>query len=265
MKKLYMFLGAVVISTCLQSFAGAPDSAIDQWRARRFGMFIHWGPVSLTGKEISWSRGKQTPIDVYDNLCKSFNPTNFNAEAWVKIAKDAGMQYMVLTTKHHDGFCLWPSKYTEYDIAATPYAKDIVKALADACHREGIGFGAYYSTCDWHHPDFPRGSPGGQTRKTNSNLPRYADYLRNQVSELIQNYGPLCTVWFDLPQGMSARYGIPTEKILRKLQPDIVINDRIYSARTKNGIADYDTQIAHNTVYSIIIFIKAWFLLGLYI
>ena len=93
--------------TAAPAWPKADPAAIARWQALRFGMFIHWGPVSLTGKEIGWSRGAETPIDVYDNLYKQFNPTNFNAEEWVSIAKAAGMKYIVLTTKHHDGFCLW--------------------------------------------------------------------------------------------------------------------------------------------------------------
>ena len=121
----------------------------------RFGMFIHWGPVSLKGTEIGWSRGAQIPIAEYDNLYKQFNPTKFNADQWVAIAKAAGMKYIVITTKHHDGFCLWDTKLTDYNIMNTPFHRDVVKELAAACKKQGIAFGTYYSVCDWHHPDFP--------------------------------------------------------------------------------------------------------------
>jgi alpha-L-fucosidase len=197
-------------------------------------MFIHWGPVSLTGKEIGWSRGKETPIEVYDNLYKQFNPANFNAEEWVSIAKAAGMKYIVLTTKHHDGFCLWDTKLTDYNVMHTPFHRDVVKELAAACKKQGIEFGAYYSVCDWHHPDFPLTSPGGNIRRENSDLDSYNRYLLGQISELITNYGPLITLWNDVPQQFKGR-GATTIRLVRRLQPSILINNR-----TGDG-GDYDT------------------------
>ncbi|GAH74855.1 unnamed protein product, partial [marine sediment metagenome] len=111
------------------------DERMKWWREARFGMFIHWGPVSLKGTEIGWSRGKEVPIEEYDNLYKQFNPEKFDASEWVSIAKEAGMKYMVITSKHHDGFCLWDSKYTDYDIMSTPFKRDVIKELADQCRR----------------------------------------------------------------------------------------------------------------------------------
>ena len=113
-----------------------PDpAALRRWQDMRFGMFIHWGPVSLTGHEIGWSRGAQTPIEEYDNLYKKFNPTKFNADEWVAVAKAAGMKYVVLTTKHHDGFCLWDTKQTDFNIMRSPFGRDVTKELAEACRR----------------------------------------------------------------------------------------------------------------------------------
>jgi len=201
---------------------------IEEWKDLRFGMFIHWGPVSLRGTEIGWSRGSQVSIEEYDNLCNEFNPVLFDADKWVQVAKNAGMKYLIITTKHHDGFCLWDSEYTDYDIGSTPFKHDILKDLSEACRNQGIRFGTYYSVCDWHHPDFPLGSPGGRTNKENPNLERYIDYLRNQVTELITNYGPLLTIWFDVPQVVGPYYGIPTVEMIRKLQPDILISNRAY-------------------------------------
>ncbi len=213
----------IVCSSARSSFA-APVEAIDAWRDMRFGMFIHWGPSSLTGGEISWSRGRQTPAAEYDELYKRFNPTEFDADQWVAVAKNTGMKYLVLTTKHHDGFCLWPSQYTDYDIASSPFKRDIVKELAEACEKQGIRFGIYYSVADWVHPDFPSKGPGVENPE--ANLPRYIDYLRNQLTELLGNYGPICTIWFDGPKGNSD-LTVPTEMLIRKLQPDIMINDRL--------------------------------------
>jgi len=213
----------------------ASPEAVAKWRQMRFGMFIHWGPVSLKGTEISWSRGDPIPIEEYDNLYKRFNPTKFDADQWVKIAKNAGVKYIVLTTKHHDGFCLWDTKQTDYNIMNSPLKRDVVKELAAACKKQGIAFGTYYSTCDWHHPDFPLGSPGGQSKKPNPNLDRYEQYLRKQVEELIRNYGPLSTLWFDVPQEFSVERGQGVVRWVRSLQPDIMINNRTGCA------GDYDT------------------------
>lgn len=204
----------------------ARPEAIARWRDMRFGMFIHWGPVSLTGREIGWSRGKQVPADVYDNLYKRFNPVKFNADEWVAVAKAAGMKYIVLTTKHHDGFCLWDSKETDYDIMNTPFGRDVVRELSDACRRGGIAFGAYYSTCDWYNPDFPVTSPGGKTERAKHDLDRYTGYMKAQVRELLANYGPLLCMWHDVPQRFDARRGAGVINMERAIQPDILVNNR---------------------------------------
>ncbi len=207
----------------------ASAEAVAKWQDLRFGMFIHWGPVSLTGHEIGWSRGKETPVETYDKLVLTFNPTNFDADAWAATAKAAGMKYVVLTTKHHDGFCLWPSDLTDYDIAAGPFRRDIVGELAAACRKQGLLFGTYYSVCDWWHRDFPKGSPGGKTEKPDAVLDRYVEYYRGQVRELVTRYGPLVSMWFDVPQVVGPTQGLPTVKMLRELQPDIIINNRAFS------------------------------------
>jgi alpha-L-fucosidase len=208
---------------------------LEQWRAARFGMFVHWGPVSLKGTEIGWSRGAQIPIEEYDNLYRQFNPTNFNAREWAKLAKDAGMKYVVFTTKHHDGFCMWDTKQTDFNIMRSPFGRDVVKELAAACRQQGTDFGTYHSVCDWHHPDFPRTSPGGKVIRPVSNLDRYEQYLRAQVGELIQNYGPLLVMWFDVPQEFDQKRGLGLEQFTRSLQPNIIINNR------SGTRGDYDT------------------------
>jgi alpha-L-fucosidase len=212
----------------------ADPTAVARWQALRFGMFIHWGPVSLTGKEIGWSRGAQTPVEVYDNLYKQFNPTNFNADEWVSLAKSAGMKYIVLTTKHHDGFCLWDTKLTDYNIMHTPFHRDVVKELAAACKKQGIAFGAYYSVTDWYNTNWPVTSPAGKVQRKQSDLDAYEKFLQGQITELIQNYGPLITIWNDMP-AMYGKRGAETIKLVRSLQPDILINNR-----TGDG-GDYDT------------------------
>ncbi len=236
-----LFVGAL-LTPAANSLAAAPPpfppaqaEAIKRWQDMRFGMFIHWGPVSLTGEEIGWSRAVQTPIEVYDNLYRRFNPTKFDADQWVSVAKAAGMKYIVLTTKHHDGFCLWDTKQTDYNIMHSPLARDVVRELADACKRQGIGFGTYYSVTDWHHPAHPLGSPGGQTKKPHPDLEAYSRYLQNQLRELLTGYGPLTTVWFDFPQSFDAHRGADVIAMVRALQADILINDRSGAA------GDYDT------------------------
>ena len=222
------------ISPPAHSWPAADRAAVDHWRSLRFGMFIHWGPVSLTGHEIGWSRGAQTPVEIYDNLCKQFNPTNFNADQWVGIAKAAGMKYVVLTTKHHDGFCLWDTKLTDYNIINTPFHRDVVKELAAACKKQGIEFGAYYSVTDWYDQNWPVTSPAGKVKREKSDLDAYEKYLQGQITELIHNYGPLITIWNDV-SAMYGKRGAATIKLVRELQPNILINNR-----TGDG-GDYDT------------------------
>ncbi|SPE50527.1 conserved exported hypothetical protein [Verrucomicrobia bacterium] len=218
----------------VQDWPPADPAAVAHWQSLRFGMFIHWGPVSLTGREIGWSRGDQTPIEVYDNLYKQFNPTNFNANEWVSLAKAAGMKYIVLTTKHHDGFCLWDTKFTDYNIMHTPFHRDVLKELAAACKRRGIEFGTYYSVTDWYNTNWPVTSPAGRVEREKSDLDAYERFLQNQVTELIKNYGPLLTLWNDVP-AMYGRRGADTIRLVRQLQPDILVNNR-----TGDG-GDYDT------------------------
>jgi alpha-L-fucosidase len=202
------------------------EKKIEMWKDARFGMFIHWGPVTLKGTEIGWSRGKEVPIEEYDALYKRFNPVNFDAEAWVKLAKDAGMKYIIFTSKHHDGFCMWDTKYTDYNIMNSPFKRDVVKELAAACRKYEIALGLYHSTLDWHHPDFPLTSPGGTVRRATSNLDRYTEYLKNQSVELLKNYGPLFVMWYDVPQEFDAVRGQGVIDLVRKTQPDIIINNR---------------------------------------
>ena len=158
------------------------------------------------------------------------------------------MKYVVLTTKHHDGFCLWDTKQTEHNVMRSPLGRDVVGELAAACRKEGLAFGTYYSTCDWHHPAFPLGSPGGTTKKPNPDLKAYDAYLQAQVTELLTKYGPLFTIWFDVPQSYDQSYGIPMVKKIRAIQPDLMINNRAYSLGgrgsgigTQLKVGDYDT------------------------
>jgi len=171
------------------------EGSLEKFLNLKVGLSIHWGPSSLGGKEISWSRGEQIPKEEYDSYYRSFNPTKFDANAWVRFAKEVGMKYIIITSKHHDGFALWHSSVTEYDIANTPFKRDIVRELADACQEAGLVFGSYYSIIDWYHPDYlpyDHGGPGellelaeGDT----ANFERYLAFMKTQLKELVQGYG----------------------------------------------------------------------------
>jgi alpha-L-fucosidase len=234
--KQSLLLNLIFISgITLSSFSQSTDSKskpignekkLEEWKDARFGMFIHWGPVSLKGTEIGWSRGREIPVEEYDNLYKQFDAKNFNADDWVSVAKAAGMKYIVLTTKHHDGFCLWNTRQSDYNIMNTPLKRDVVKELAEACRKQGMAFGTYYSTCDWHHPDFPLTSPGGTIEREKSDLDAYTTYLKKQVGELLLNYGPLYVLWFDVPQKFDAVRGQGVIDFAHQIQPDIIINNR---------------------------------------
>lgn len=230
---------------------GAPPEALARWQAMRFGMFIHWGPVSLKGTEIGWSRGRQVPADQYDQLYRRFNPAKFDASSWVATAEAAGMKYLVITSKHHDGFCIWNSQYTDYDIMATPLKRDILGELSAACKKQNVMFCTYHSICDWYHPDYPLGSPGGKTEKLTPNMPRYVEYLHRQTEEIVRNYGPIGIMWFDgeWEAPWTHAMGIDLYKHLRMLQPDILINNRVDKGRrgmqgmtsAKEFLGDYAT------------------------
>jgi len=223
-----------------ESFSDSPfpedhDEKLEWWKDTRFGMFIHWGPVSLKGTEIGWSRGNEVPVEEYDNLYKQFNPVNFNADEWVSVAKEAGMKYIVFTSKHHDGFCNWDTRYTDYNIMNSPFHRDVMAELAAACKKQGIALGFYYSTCDWHHPDFPLTSPGGKVEREVYDLDRYTEYLKNQSIEIIENYGPLLVMWYDVPQRFDSIRGQKVIDRIREVQPGILVNNR------SGAKGDFDT------------------------
>ncbi|MBI3119292.1 MAG: alpha-L-fucosidase [Candidatus Hydrogenedentes bacterium] len=222
----------------------ARDARMQWWREAKFGMFIHWGlyavpggvwkekPVDTAGEWIMFG-GQILPAE-YEPLVKQFNPVRFNADEWVKIAQDAGMKYIVITSKHHDGFCLFDSKLTEYDVMSTPFKRDIMKELSEACQRAGIKMCWYHSILDWHHPDYlPRGEGSPRpwdTRPTQgADLNRYLDYMKGQLRELVTNYGPIGVLWFDGGWEHKAEelHADEVTGMLRSIQPNIIINNRI--------------------------------------
>lgn len=215
------------------------------FRSAKFGLFIHWGiysiPAGQWGAKTNYGEWFQAQtrmsVENYLKYAAQFNPTNLDAKQWVEIAKDAGMKYMVITAKHHDGFCMFDTTNTDYNIVkVTPYAHDPIKDLAEACEESGIKLGFFYSLPDWHHPDMPpeynqRGFHGNPGR--NPNFTNYVAYLHDQVKELLSNYGPVGTLWFD---GGSAIRGASRPELMQaddllemihKLQPNCLINDRL--------------------------------------
>jgi alpha-L-fucosidase len=177
------------------------DAKAAQWfRDARFGMFVHWGVYSLLGRGEWVMQNEGIPISEYEKLPPRFDPTEFNAREWVKMVKASGIRYITITSKHHDGFCMFDSKLTDYDIVdRTPYHRDVMKELADECHRQRIKLFFYYSQLDWHHPDyFPRGGTGHKSgRPEAGDWNRYKQYYIGQVRELCTNYGEIGGIWFD--------------------------------------------------------------------
>ena len=211
----------------------ASPVALEAWKDQRFGMFIHWGPISQMGRQLSHSRisashrtgGKpyKNPRkdgiepEVYDQQYKTFNPVNFDPDEMMKMARSAGVAYTVFTAKHHAGFSMFDSAHTEYDMMSTPYKKDITRMLADAARANGIDFGLYYSPRDWYHPDCD----------SDQHHDRYIEWYKKQMQELLTNYGPIHELWFD---GMGpGDWGSTSAEIMgliRKLHPDAKVNDR---------------------------------------
>jgi alpha-L-fucosidase len=202
--------------------------AIEKWKDMRFGMFVHWGPVALKGTEIGWSRGREIPFSTYDSLYLEFNPVNFNAEEWISIAKEAGMKYFVITSKHHDGFTLFDSEFTDYDIMNTPIKRDLMKEMQLACENQGIMFGTYYSVLDWWHPDYPIGLTGNKEIRENADMAVYEKYLHNQVQELIEKY-KTNILWFDgqWEYPWTHEMGMDLYKHCRDLKDNLLINNRV--------------------------------------
>jgi alpha-L-fucosidase len=166
----------------------------------RFGLFIHWGVYSVPARGEWVMENEKIPVSQYEKFAPRFNPTQFNAAEWVALAKRAGIKYITITSKHHDGFDMFATKLSPWNIVdATPYAKDPLAALAEECHKQGIKLFFYYSQLDWHHPDyFPLGKTGHATgRQTGGDWNRYLDYMDGQLTELLTHYGPVGGIWFD--------------------------------------------------------------------
>ena len=235
----------------------ATIEALENWKNDHFGMFIHFGIYSQIagiwkGEEVPFY-GEQImnhariPIDEYEAVARTFNPIDFNADDIVSLAKKAGMKYIVITTKHHDGFCLFDTKTTDYDVVDfTSYGKDIVAQLADACHRQGMKLGFYYSLPDWHYPHgIPRLAPDPNTKcwehvnqvysPLEAVTPELEEYIVAQITELLSNYGDITTLWFDMGL-ITPEQSKRLRDTVKRLQPNCLINGRIM-----NNQGDYMT------------------------
>jgi alpha-L-fucosidase len=195
----------------------------------KFGLFIHWGVYTVLG-DGEWVMNEQRiPVKDYEKLPTFFNPTGFDPKAWVQLAKAAGMKYITITSKHHDGFAMWDSKVSDYNIVKrTPYGKDVLKLLAEECRKEGIKLFFYHSQLDWHHPDyFPRGRTGQDYtgRPENGDWYKYLDYMDAQLTELLTNYGDVAGIWFDgMWDKKDADWRLEkTYKLIHHLQPATLV------------------------------------------
>ncbi len=220
------------------------DKRMQWFTDAKFGMFIHFGLYSELGGVwkndtvegySEWIQGMfKIPSAEYSKLTQTFNPKDFDADLIVKTAKDAGMKYLVVTSKHHEGFCLWDSKYTDYDVASTPFKRDILAELSAACKKYGIRFGTYYSIIDWHHPTqlhlYEKGVPAP---KDSTWRDEYVDYMRNQVRELIEKYDT-DILWFDgdWVEWWNNELGTDLYNYIRSLKPSIIINNRVAKRAT---------------------------------
>lgn len=196
----------------------------------KFGMFIHWGIYALTGIQEQALARFAMPRENYESLRNVFNPTGYDPEKWVLLAKQAGMKYICFTAKHHDGFCMWNTRCTDYNIMNTPYGRDVLKLLADACRKHDMRLSIYYSNPDWHSPVGFNPNSTHQWRAVNAGNPdmaAYIEYVKNQMTELLTNYGDIYTLFWDIPPKISDP---SVNALARRLQPGILINDRGFDA-----------------------------------
>ncbi len=222
-----------------------PHDAQQKWLDLRVGLSVHWGPSSLGGKEIGWSRHAHIPKDEYDNFYKKFNPSKFDADEWCRLMKRWGVKYISPTAKHHDGFALWFSKHSDYDMENAARKVDIMAELRDACKRHNIVFGAYYSNLDWYHPDwtpYNYGGPGPLFPKQadSPNLKRYIDYMRNQVEELIKDY-EVAFIQFDGEWDSSYTHEIGSQlyRDFREMSPTVLLSSRVDIGRRDQGHSNH--------------------------
>jgi alpha-L-fucosidase len=233
--KLILSIPQITGLALLFLFSQAPETvpperlkAREAYRESRFGLFVHWGAYSLLGQGEWVMQNRDLNVPTYEWLAGTFNPEKFNAREWVELAKSAGMRYITITARHHDGFSMFATKATRYNIVDwTSFKRDPMKELADECRRQGLTLFFYYSQLDWHHPDyFPRGNTGKNTGRPDAGeWTRYLDFMDRQIEELLTNYGPIGGIWFDgmwdkpdAPWRLDRTYGL-----IHKLQPAALV------------------------------------------
>jgi alpha-L-fucosidase len=248
-----LVIGAAVVATGVaqtttpRPYDATREKRLEWFREAKYGMFIHWGLYAIPAGEWKGQRSlglgewimnrSKVPVAEYEQLAKQFNPVKFNPDEWVQLAQDAGMKYIVITSKHHDGFAMFKSAVSQYNVAdATPYKRDILKALADACAKRGMRLGFYYSQSqDWHEKDGAGNTwdfgPDQGPAPDNKELKNYDAYLRGkaepQVKELLTGYGPVALIWFDTPRMMTPERGQRFADIVRQTQPNTLIDGRL--------------------------------------
>ena len=258
MKKTLLVVAVLLIPSnmicanpALQADEPSHETRMAWWRDARFGMFIHWGLYAIPAGEYKGERVRgnaewimdklDIPVKEYEQFAGQFNPVKFDADQWVSIAKNAGMKYIVITSKHHDGFCLWDSQVTDYDIMdASPFKRDILQELKEACEKEGIRLCFYHSIVDWHHPQaqaplYPNYNAGQRDQTVlNPEFPKYYEgYLKPQVKELLTRYGDVGVMWFDgdwIPD-YTRDMARDMYAFIREIQPNAIINNRVDKGR----------------------------------
>jgi len=217
--------------------APGPDPRLDWWREARFGMFLHWGLYAIPAGEWrggtdygEWIRDSaRIPLEEYARFQGEFNPTRFDAQQWVALAREAGMKYLVITSKHHDGFALFDSAVSEWDVMGTPFRRDILAELSAACAESGVRFATYHSIMDWHHPDYLPRRPWETGRSVEgADFERFEDYLQAQVREVITKYKP-GVMWFDgeWESTWTHERGVELYNLCRSLDPELIVNNRV--------------------------------------
>lgn len=235
------------------------DARMKWWREARLGMFIHWGlyaiPAGKYGDQTGygeWIRDSaHIPVGEYDKYRDEFNPVEFNADAWAKMAHDAGMKYIVITTKHHDGFNLFNSPLTDWNIGHTPFKRDIMAEMATACRKYGLKMCWYHSIMDWHHPDYLPRRPWEVANRPvdGADFRRFVKYLRDEVTWLLTHYGDIGVMWFDgeWESTWNAKDGDALYALCRQLQPNVIVNNRVTVGRgamedaSQGGVGDFST------------------------
>jgi alpha-L-fucosidase len=244
MIKIILVLFTVIFSQNILGQEYQPSKANlearNQFQDNKFGLFIHWGPFSVLGDGEWVMNNENIPVKDYKKLMDFFNPIYFDAHEWVAMAKDAGMKYITLITRHHDGFSMWNTRYSDFNIMNTPYKKDVVKLIADECKQQNIKLVLYYSLLDWGREDYPHetGRTGQKSGRTgHGDYAHYLQFMKNQLAELLTNYGPIAGVWFDghwdqtKPEGDSDRTSrldwryCEIYSLIHKLQPQCLIGN----------------------------------------